>query len=204
MNSPSVVVFDLGGVLFDWDPRYLYRKLLPDERRVEQFLTSVCTLDWNAKQDLGRSVAEAVAELNALHPDKIELIHAYYDRWHEAIGGTIEGSVKLLDQLHKKGVRLYGLTNWPADTFSAARQRYTLLSKFHDIVVSGEVKLAKPDPRIFELLFRRCGFKPEEAVYIDDLIENIEVARRLNMRGIHFRSPEQLRIELEKLGVFAP
>ena len=204
MTPPSVVVFDLGGVLLDWDPRYLYRKLLPDEEAVEQFLTSVCTLDWNAKQDLGRSVAEAVAELNALHPNKIELIHAYYDRWYDSIGSTIEGCVDLLERLHEEGVRLYGLTNWPADTFPAARQRYEFLTRFHDIIVSGEVKVGKPDPRVFELLFRRCGFRPEDSVFIDDLIENIEVARSLGMHGIHFQSPDQVETELKKLGLLSP
>ena len=204
MTPPSVVVFDLGGVLLDWDPRYLYRKLLPDEEAVEQFLTTVCTLDWNAKQDLGRSVAEAVAELNALHPNKIELIHAYYDRWYESIGGTIEGSVDLLERLHEEGVQLYGLTNWPADTFPAALRRYEFLTRFRDIIVSGEVKLGKPDPRVFEFLFRRCGFRPEYSVFIDDLIENIDVARSLGMHGIHFQSPKQAETELKKLGLLSP
>jgi 2-haloacid dehalogenase len=189
MKPPSVVVVELGG---------------GDEETVEQFLNTVCTLEWNAKQDLGRSVAEAVAELNAIHPDKIELIHAYYDRWHETIGGTIDGSVELLDRLHEEGVQLYALTNWPADTFSAARRRYTFLSRFRDIIVSGEVKLGKPDPRVFELLIRRCGFRPEDSVFIDDLIENIEAARKLGMGGIHFRSPEQAESELRALGLLAP
>jgi 2-haloacid dehalogenase len=112
--------------------------------------------------------------------------------------------VKLLDRLHEASVRLYGLTNWPADTFPAARRRYPFLSRFRDIVVSGEVKLGKPDPRVFELLFRRCGFRPEESVFIDDLIENIEVARRLGMRGIHFRSPEQTEKDLQQFGVVPP
>jgi 2-haloacid dehalogenase len=203
MTPPTVVVFDLGGVLFDWDPRHLYRQLLPDEEAVEHFLATVCTLEWNAKQDLGRSVAEAVAELSALHPDKIELIQAYYDRWHDAIGGTIDGSVELLERLHRDGVRLYGLSNWPADTFPAARRRYPFLSHFRDIVVSGEVKLGKPDPRIFELLFRRCDFRPEESVFIDDVMQNIEVARRLGMRGIHFQSPAETERQLRHLRVLA-
>ena len=202
MSRHSVVVFDLGGVLFDWDPRYLYRKLLPDEDAVEDFLATVCTPDWNAKQDLGRSVADAVAELHALHPDKIDLINAYYERWNEAIGSTIEGTVRLLDRLHRaRCPALYALTNWPADTFPAARRRYEFLARFSDIIVSGEVKLGKPDPQVFELMFQRCGFNPENSVFIDDLIENIEVARSLGMHGIHFRSPRQTGNELRKLGL---
>lgn len=201
MSRPSVVVFDLGGVLFDWDPRYLYRKLLPTEEAVEEFLGTVCTADWNAKQDLGRSIVDAVTELQVLHPDKLDLINAYYERWNEAIGGTIEGTVRLLDRLHERGVRLYALTNWPAETFPAARRRYEFLGRFIDVVVSGELKLGKPDPRIFEHMFAHCDFKPSDSVFIDDLIENIETARRLGMHGIHFHSPDQTGMELQRLGL---
>jgi 2-haloacid dehalogenase len=201
VSKRSVVVFDLGGVIFDWNPRYLYRKILPTDDAVDEFLATVCTSDWNAKQDLGRSISEAVGELHQLHPDKIDLINAYYDRWDEAIGSTIEGTVRLLDRLSKRGVRLYALTNWPAETFAQARKRFDVLEIFSEIIVSGEVGLGKPDPRVFELMFARCAFNPQESVLVDDLIENIEVASGLGMYGIQFHSPEQTASELKKLGV---
>ena len=142
------VVFDLGGVLIDWNPRHLYRKLLPDDASIEEFLAEVCTSEWNYQQDAGRTVAEAVGELSGRHPDKAPLIAAYYERWEEMLGGAIEASVALLEELDAAGVPLYALTNWSRETFPIARRRFPFLERFRGIVVSGEEGAAKPDPPV--------------------------------------------------------
>ena len=155
----SIVIFDLGGVLIDWDPRHLYRKLFAgDEAAVEQFLATVCTHEWNRCQDAGRSFAEGARLLKAEHPDKAGLIDAYGHRFDEMIAGPIAGSVEILAELRDQGIPLYGLTNWSAETYPAALQRFAFLRWFRGILVSGEVRVIKPDPRIFALLTER-GFE---------------------------------------------
>lgn len=193
-------MFDLGGVLIDWNPRYLYRKLLAEEE-VEDFLGTVCTQAWNERQDAGRTVTEATAELVARFPEKEALVRAYYERWEEMLGGLIAGTVEVVEQLHARGVPLYALSNWSAETFHHARGRYPVLERFRGIVVSGEEKLIKPDPAFFQVLFERHGVAPDGSIFIDDVERNVETARRLGMTGIRFESPDQLRGELERLGV---
>ena len=174
----SIVVFDLGGVLIDWDPRHLYRKLFAgDEAAMEQFLATVCTHEWNRCQDAGRSFAEGARLLKAEHPDKAELIDAYGARFDEMIAGPIAGSVEILAELRDRGIPLYGLTNWSAETYPAALQRFAFLRWFRGILVSGEVGLIKPDPRIFALLTERFAIEPHCAVYIDDVEANVAAAR---------------------------
>src|SRR3984893_15686504 len=152
----SIVVFDLGGVLIDWDPRHLYRKLFAgDEPAMEQFLETVCTHEWNRCQDAGRSFAEGARLLKAEHPDKAELIDAYGGRFGEMLSGPIAGSVEILAELKARGTPLYGLTNWSSETYKPAFERFDFLRWFQGILVSGEVGVIKPDPRIFELLFER-------------------------------------------------
>ena len=200
MPLQRVVVFDLGGVLIDWNPRYLYRKVLP-EAEVERFLAEVCTQAWNERQDAGRTVAEATAELVARFPDQEALVRAYYDRWDEMLGGLIEGTAAIVEELAARGeVELYALSNWSSETFHHARGRYAVLERFRAILVSGEERLIKPDPRFFELLFTRHGVAPARAIFIDDVERNVEAARRLGMTGIRFDSPAQLRAELVRLG----
>ncbi|HUS63262.1 MAG TPA: HAD family phosphatase [Kofleriaceae bacterium] len=194
------VVFDLGGVLIDWNPRYLYRKLLP-EAEVEALLATVCTQAWNEQQDAGRTVAEATAELVARFPDQEALIRAYYARWDEMLGGLIAGTAAIVEELHARGVPLYALSNWSAETFHHARDRYAVLARFRAIVVSGEEKLIKPDARIFQLLFARHRVEPTSSIFIDDVERNVDAARRLGMTAIHFESPAQLRAELARLGL---
>jgi len=201
-SSPrSIVVFDLGGVLIDWNPRHLYRKLFAgDDAAMEHFLTNVCTQDWNEGQDGGRSFADAAALLKSDHPDKGHLIDAFGDRFDEMMSGAIEGSVEILGALRARDVPLFGLTNWSAETYPLAFRRFEFLRWFRGILVSGEVGVIKPDPRIFRLLFERFAIAPEEAVYIDDNPRNAAAATALGMHGIHFTDPPALRREIVALG----
>ena len=195
-----IVVFDLGGVLFDWNPRHLYRKLFHgDEAAMEDFLANVCTQEWNERQDAGRTFADAAAELLPRHPDKAHLIKAFGSRFDEMIAGPIEGTVHILADLKRAGVPRYGLSNWSAETFPPQRQRFEFLSWFDGIVVSGDEGVIKPDPRIFHILLERYRIDPREAVFIDDNPGNAEAAASLGIHGIHFQSPELLRRELESL-----
>jgi 2-haloacid dehalogenase len=198
----TTIVFDLGGVLIDWDPRYLFRALFPDdEPGMERFLAEVCNGAWNHELDSGRSWDSAVADLVARHPAERHLIELYRARWPEMLGGQFDETVAILAELRDAGRRLVALTNWSAETFPIARARFEFLSWFDGIVVSGELGLAKPDPAIFRAMFALHAFEPEEAVLIDDRIENVEAARRLGMTGIGYTGAEALRADLVRLGL---
>ncbi len=206
MAKPArdTVVFDLGGVLIAWDPRHLYRKLFAgDETAMEHFLANVCTHEWNRCQDAGRSFAEGARLLKAEHPDKAELIDAYFSRFDEMMPGPIAGSVEILAELRDRGTPLYGLTNFSAETYPPAFERFEFLRWFDGILVSGEVGLLKPDPRIFELLIERFAIDPRRAVYIDDVETNVIAARPLGIHAIHFTTPAALRAELAELGLLS-
>jgi 2-haloacid dehalogenase len=192
----SVAIFDLGGVLIEWNPRYLYRKLFDDERAMEDFLANVCTTEWNERQDAGRSFEEATRELLPRHADKLDLIEAWRRRFDEMIPGAIDGAVDVLAQLKRRAVPLYAISNWSAETFPSQRARFSFLDWFDDIVISGDVGVIKPDPRIFSVLLDRHGVSPAEAVFVDDVERNALAASQLGIRGIHFRSPAQLRRDL--------
>jgi 2-haloacid dehalogenase len=198
----TVVVFDLGGVLVDWNPRHLYRKLFPaDEAAMERFLAEICTPEWNAGQDAGRTWAEATALLRAEYPSHSAMIDAYFLRWQEMIAGPIEGSVAILRELKEAGTPLYGLTNWSDETFMPTVERFEFLRWFEGIVVSGQERIVKPDPRIFHLLMERHGLQPDAIAYIDDNPGNAAAATALGMHGIHFTDPAALRQELAELGL---
>lgn len=198
----SVAIFDLGGVLVEWNPRYLYRKLFRgDESAMEDFLSNVCTPEWNEKQDAGRTFAEATRELLPKHAGQIELIEAWCARFGEMIPGAIEGTVDVLATLKRQRVPVYGISNWSAETFPPQVQRFPFLTWFDDLVISGVERVIKPDPRIFQILLERNGIAPESAVFIDDVERNAEAATRLGIHGIHFRSPAQLRAELAAVGL---
>lgn len=204
MSTPEAVVFDLGGVLVDWDPRYLYRTLLSSEDEIDRFLTEVTTPAWNAGQDAGRTWAAAVAELTASFPEHAALIAAYDERWIETLGGSIDGTVDLLRELRDGGsVRLYALTNWSAEKFPLAMERFEWLSWFEGIVVSGTERLVKPDPRIFQLLLDRYGLEASSTVFIDDNPPNVDAAAALGLSSLHFTGPDRLRDELSQLGLVA-
>ncbi len=199
--APSTVIFDFGGVLIDWNPRYLYRKLFDDEAEMETFLATVCTPDWNALQDAGRPRAEAIAERTALFPDHAPLIEAYFERFSEMMAGAHEGTVAVLTELRTRGVPLLGLTNWSADTFPHAVARFDFLQWFDGIVVSGQERMKKPDQAIFHLLLERYDVRPGDAVFIDDSPGNVEAARDVGLHGLHFTGPAALRSELAGLGL---
>jgi 2-haloacid dehalogenase len=200
MSHRDVVIFDLGGVLIDWDPRHLYRKLFDgDEPAMEHFLATVCTQEWNRGQDAGRSVADAARLLKQQHADKGELIDAFYGRFDEMMAGPISGTVEMLTELHARGTPLYLLSNFSAETYPLACQRFHFLRLFQGIIVSGEVKAIKPDPRIYEILIDRHRLDPHRAVFIDDVPENVDAARRFGIYGVQFVDPAALRAELAGL-----
>jgi 2-haloacid dehalogenase len=192
----KTLVFDLGGVLIDWDPRYLYRKMFDDEDDIDIFLSEVCNSEWNVKQDAGRALAEATAERVALFPEKKPLIEAFYDRWEEMLGGEIGETVDILRELKAKDETLYALTNWSGETFPIALQRFDFLHWFEGTLVSGDEKLAKPDPAIFHLLLNRYDLQAQDCLFIDDSKINIEVASRIGFETHHFTSALGLRENL--------
>ena len=204
LPPPDTVIFDLGGVLIDWNPRHLYRRLFNDDVAMERFLAEVCSPAWNEQQDAGRPWQEAIALLCARFPSQASLIHAYRERWEEMLGGPLYDTVAILDALRERGVRLYALTNWSHDTFVVARQRYAFLRWFQDIVVSGTEGLIKPDPAIFQLLLRRGGIDPARAIYIDDTSRHVEAAKALGMRALLFQDASTLHRELSSLGLLEP
>ena len=198
----TVAVFDLGGVLLDWNPRHLYRKLFAgDEEAMEHFLANVCTTEWNQRQDAGRTFADAVRELLPKYRDKLELIEAFGKRFDEMIAGPIEGSVAVLAELKARRVPLYALSNWSAETFPSQRSRFDFLDWFDGIVLSGMEGVIKPDPRIFRILCERYRVVPESAIFVDDVAANAQAASALGIHGIHFRSADQLRRELVAIGL---
>lgn len=189
----KTLVFDLGGVLINWDPRHLYRKLIGNEDDITIFLAEICNSEWNVKQDAGRPLAEATAERVALFPEKKSLIEAFYDRWEEMLGGEIAETVEILRELKTRGEPLYALTNWSGETFPIALQRYDFLQWFDGTLVSGDEKMAKPDPAIFHLLLNRYGLQAQDCLFIDDSKTNIEAAIKIGFDTHHFTSANGLR-----------
>lgn len=189
-------------MLIDWNPRYLYRKLFKSEAEVDHFLTHITTSDWNEAQDAGRSLEEGTALLVDAHPEYEQLIRAFYGRWPEMLGGSIAGTVDILTQLKEEGkYDLFALTNWSGETWPIALKEYDFLSWFQGVLVSGEEKMRKPAPAFYQLLEERFPLKLSTSLFIDDNLRNVEAARVLGLRSIHFQSPEQLRGELIKLEI---
>jgi 2-haloacid dehalogenase len=202
MTAPrSVAVFDLGGVLIDWNPRYLYRKLFQQEADMEHFLANICTPEWNLQQDAGRTFAEASAALKVEHPSNAEMIDAWFKRFDEMMAGPIAGTVDILAELREQEIPIYGLSNWSAETFPFAQGRFEFLQWFRAIFLSAEVRLVKPDPRIFRCFCERFALIPEQIIYVDDLPHNVEAARSVGMHGIRFSDPASLREELLQIGL---
>ncbi len=199
--AASVVVFDVGNVLIEWDPEHLYRKLIPDAAERADFLARICTSDWNLEQDRGRRWAEAVAERTALFPDHGPLIAAYSDRWHEMVPGEVPGSVAILEGLREAGVPLYAITNFSSEKFAEAQARFPFLTRFIDVVVSAEERLLKPDPAIYRCLLDRNGLTATDCLFIDDSEKNVIGARAVGMKAHHFRDAEGLRAALRAEGL---
>ncbi len=200
-STPDIVVFDVGNVLVDWDPRYLYRKIFTDTAELEWFLREVCHGEWNIAQDAGRSWQVAEAEAIERHPKYAQQIRAFRGRWHEMIAGPIAGSVALLEDLAAANVPLYAITNFAADTFAETRQRFHFFRHFLGIVISGEIGIIKPDRRIYDRLAVDHAIDLQRAVFIDDSLKNCDGARAAGMPVIHFKSAEQARKDLSCLGL---
>lgn len=204
-NHPRAIVFDFGGVLLNWNPYHVYRPFFHgDDHAIQKFLDEIGFEEWNLEMDRGRPFADGVAELSAQFPQYAELIRAYDVHWEQSILGPIQPTVDILQSLKQAGHRLYGLSNWSYEKYLLYRPRHAFFDWFEDIVISGQVKLLKPDPQIFDLLLARNGRTAEECVFIDDSEENITAARRLGWDAIHYQSPGQLQIELQKLGLWRP
>jgi 2-haloacid dehalogenase len=198
----KAMVFDFGGVLMDWNPRYLYRQFFEnDDDKMEAFLTEIGFNAWNLQQDKGRPFAEAIAELCEQFPHHSDLIKAFDEQWEKSIGGPIQTTVEILRTLKQTGHTLYGLSNWSAETFERVRDKYEFFSWFDYILLSGAVKIVKPDPAIFQRLLETIKLNADECLFIDDSVANIEAAKKLGFVTIQFTSAEALAAELKRLGI---
>jgi 2-haloacid dehalogenase len=195
-----VPVFDIGNVLIRWDPRLLYRKLIAEEGELDHFLAHVCAPEWNLEMDAGKSFAQGVAERVALHPDKADLIRAFDERWTETMGGLIEGSVAILEEIRTKGIKTYAISNFSGEKFVVASGLYPFLALFDGVIISGQEGILKPDARIFRLLCQRYGLAPGDCFFIDDSATNVAAARAEGMQAHLFESPEGLRNTMREAG----
>lgn len=195
------VVFDLGGVLIDWNPRHLYRQLIADEAERERFLSEICTTEWHRKHDAGRPFADGVAELVAEHPEHRELIEAWHHRFHDMVPGPLLDTVDLLADVVALGDPVYALTNWSAEAWPAAKARFDFIDWFAGVVVSGEEGVLKPDPAIYDCLVERYDLDPSRTVFIDDWDVNVDGARAAGLQAVQFTTAEALRADLRSLGV---
>jgi 2-haloacid dehalogenase len=197
--SIRAIIFDFGGVLIEWDPRNLYRHYFNQPEKMEQFLSDVNFSQWNIEQDRGRPFAEGIAVLSAQYPHYAAYIHAFGERWDETLVGTIDGTVKILRELKQAGYPLYALSNWSAETFPIARRKFDFFDAFDEIVLSGAVGMVKPERGIFDLLLQKIGRPAHECLFIDDALANIQQADRMGFKTVLFKSPQQLRAELQGL-----
>lgn len=204
MKEIKSVIFDLGGVLIDWNPKYVYRTIFEKEKEMEWFFENICTMEWNEEQDAGRSIAEATQLLVKKYPEQESNIRAYYDRWEEMLGGPIDETVEILAELkNKPDLKLYALTNWSAETFPVALKKYDFLHWFDGRVVSGEEKIRKPFIELYKRLVDKYSIDPLTALYLDDNTRNLLPAKELGMQTIHFQNPDQFRNELANLGLLS-
>ena len=202
MQIYNTIIFDLGAVLIDWNPDYLYKKLIANDQERKWFLENICTPDWNEEQDSGRPLKEATEMLIEKHPGEETMIRAYYERWEEMLNGPIEGTVEIFKLLKEKNLmQLIALTNWSSETFPIALGKYDFLHWFHGRVVSGEEKTRKPFKGIYETLIKRYSVIPSEAIFIDDNKRNLIPAEELGITALHFTSPERLQKDLLSLGI---
>ncbi|WP_159587411.1 HAD family hydrolase [Chelativorans xinjiangense] len=200
MSEIRHIVFDIGKVLLHYDPEIPFSRLIPDEEERRWFFANVCTNDWNLEQDRGRGWAEAEAELIALHPDREEHIRAFRRHWHEMVSHAYEGSVTILEDLIDGGHDVTMLTNFAADTFAEAKERYTFLKRPRGVTVSGEIRLVKPDPAIYAHHAESFGLEPAATLFIDDSAKNVEGAKAAGWQAVQFVGAEALREDLERAG----
>lgn len=198
MQQLKNIIFDFGGVLIDWNPVYLYKKIFETEEEMNYFLENICTYDWNILQDAGRPISVATAEKQAEFPEYKDLIAMYYGRWTEMVGGLFEENVKLIKPLKKK-YKIYGLTNWSAETIPMAMERYDFFDDLDGIVVSGAEKLIKPDKKLYQILIDRYSITPQESLFIDDNAKNIAAAIEMGFQTIHLTLETNLEEKLNEL-----
>ena len=201
MNQIKTIIFDLGGVLIDWNPEYVYLDVFNgDRKKMKWFFDEICTHDWNLNQDAGYPLAQATADRIALFPEHTKLIEMFYGRWEEMLGEAIDGTVAILDQL-RRSYQVVALTNWSHETFPVALDKFEFLHWFEGIVVSGEEKTRKPFRDIYDITINRFNLTPEASIFIDDNLDNIEAANMLGINGIHFKSPQSLKEQLTKFNI---
>ena len=200
MPAPmDTVLFDLGRVLLDWDPRYYYGRFFSSDDALEHFVQHVIAHDWYLEMDAGKPADQAIAERSRRFPEHAALIARWKEGWPVMLRGTIAGTVDILEELRRRGLRLYALTNFSNETWPLAKARFECLSWFEDVIVSGEHGIVKPDPRIFELAISRCRLEPAKTAFIDDVAANVEAGRACGLHAVHFTSSEKLRADLKEL-----
>jgi len=204
MKKIDTIIFDLGGVLIDWNPEYVYLDVFNGDReKMQWFFENICTHDWNENQDAGYPLEKATDERVALFPEHEELVRMFYGRWEEMLGEAIEGTVEILKKLvESKQFKIVALTNWSHETFPVALEKFEFLHWFEGILVSGEEKTRKPFKDIYELTLNRFNIKAERSIFIDDNLRNINAATELGINGIHFNSAEQLKKELKSFNIY--
>jgi 2-haloacid dehalogenase len=194
----KTIVFDLGGVLIDWNPRNMYRKYLNDQQ-MDYLLTEVCTMKWNALMDAGLSFEEGAKQLIEKFPEHAAMIKKYGEEWPEMIGGAKAETVSILEELYKQNYPLYALTNWSMETFPPVLKRFDFFRYFNGIVVSAEEKVVKPEEKLYQILLERYSLDPHECIFIDDNYDNIVAAEQLGMLAFHFKDAGQLREDLQSV-----
>ncbi|WP_150290648.1 HAD family hydrolase [Sphingobium estronivorans] len=201
----AAVIFDVGNVLYRWNPRVLYERLIDDDRALDAFLRDVVTLDWHFQHDQGRPFAETSAELIACHPERADLIRLWGETFIDSVGPAVEGMPEIVRDLCDSGIPLFAITNFSAEFWPPFQAREAaMFAPFRDIVVSGVEKLVKPDPAIYRLALDRFGLRGEQALFIDDRAENIVAAQAEGLRGHLFRDAATLRRELTALDLIQP
>ena len=203
MTEIKNVIFDLGGVLIDWNPEYVFLEVFNGDReKMKWFFDEICTMDWNENQDAGYPLQQATDERVKLFPEYEEWIRIYYGRWEEMLGEQIDGTVTILTQLiDNPNYKVVALTNWSAETFPIALERFDFLHWFEGIVVSGTEKMRKPFNEIYELTLNRFNIEASQSLFIDDNARNIEAAKKIEINTIHFNNPRQLKSELKRLNI---
>ena len=198
----TTIIFDLGGVLVDWNPEYVFLKEFKgDRKKMKWFLENICTMDWNEQIDVGKLIKDATNEKIKEFPQYENLIRMYYGKWENMLKGEISDTVNILKALHSTAYRLFALTNWSAETFPVAIKRFDFLKLFDGIVVSGQIKMLKPEKEIYEYILNKYKLKSSECIFIDDRLSNVKGAELVGMHGIKFDTSQQLKSELKKYNI---
>ena len=200
-NKKPAIIFDFGGVLADWNPYYLYRKVMKSDEEIHLFLEEINFKYWNLRFDGGYPFAEGIEEMCAEHPQRAELIRRFHTHWVDSLGELLNDTVEMVRRLKNAGYALYGLSNWSTETFNQIKDRFVFLDYLEDYVLSGQVKIVKPSPEIFNILLERIGRPAAECLFIDDSPVNIKAAQDLGLQTILFQSCEQMTQELNQMGV---